>query len=49
MQRFDNYLEKCEVRLITATRSNIDYSVTNEPEITRKNGKKNNSMDILND
>ena len=50
IQRLEDYIEKCWGRLITATRNNTDYTRTKGAEIYRKqNGKKNNSMDVLND
>ena len=33
---FEDYIEKCRGRLITATRNNIDDTKTSRPEITRK-------------
>ena len=40
--------EKCGRRLITASRNNTGNTMTNTTEKTEnKNGKKNNSMDVL--
>ena len=50
IQRLKDYIEKLIGRLITDTRSNTDDTRTNGTTITRnKNGKKNNSMDVLSD
>ena len=36
IQRFEEYIEKCTGKLITATRNNIDNTRTNGTQITRK-------------
>ena len=48
--QLEEYIENCGERLITATRNNTDKTRINRTKITRKqNGKKNSSMDVLND
>ena len=49
IRRFEDYIEKCGGIVITATRKNTDNTKTNRTTITRKNGKKNNTIDVLND
>ena len=50
IQRLEDYIEKLERRLITAIRNETDNTMDNRMTIIRdKNGKKNNSMGILND
>ena len=51
IQRFEDYIEKCIGRLITATRNNTNDERISRTKITRKQkkGKKNNSMNILSD
>ena len=49
IQRLEDYMEKRGGRLITATRKNTGDSSINRMTITRKNGKKNNPMDVLSD
>ena len=50
IQRLEDYIEKHEGGLITAIRNVTDNTNTNGMTITRKqNGKKSNSMDVLND
>ena len=34
--RLEDYIEKCEGRLITATRNNTDDTMTRKPDLTRK-------------
>ena len=46
MQRLEDYIEKHEGGLITATRNETDNTMDNRMTINRK---KNNSMDVLND
>ena len=48
IQRFDVYIGKHEERLFTAIRNDTDNTMNNRKKITRKNGKKNNSMGVLN-
>ena len=50
IQRHENYIEKHEGGLITATKNDTDNTKTNKMTIIRKqNGKKNKSMGVLND
>ena len=50
LQRLEDYIEKHEGGLITAIRNDTDNTIDNRMTISRKqNGKKNNSMGILND
>ena len=50
IQRLEDYVEKHEGGLITATRNNTDKTKTNRMTISRKqNRKKNNSMGVLSD
>ena len=44
----EDYREKSRGRLITMTRKTTDMRI-NRPNIDRKNGKKNNTMDISSD
>ena len=47
MDRFENYIKKCCGRVITATKNNTVKASINKEKLTRKkNGKKNNCMDI---
>ena len=50
-QRLEEDIEKRGGRLITATKNNADDTRCSKLEITRKqkNGKKNNSSDVLSD
>ena len=47
IQRLEDYIEKNEGGLITATRNDNENTKTNRMAITRKNVKKNNSMGVL--
>ena len=50
IQRPEDYLQKHDGGLITATRKNTDKTMDNRMIITRKqNGKENNSLGVLND
>ena len=49
IQRLEDYIEKRERRLITATRNNTDNMRTNKTTITRKQKWKEKQMDVLND
>ena len=49
IQRLIDFIEMCGRRLVTATRSNIDDTRIIGTEINQKNGKKNNSRDVLSD
>ena len=49
IQRLEDYIEKHEWGLITAIRYNTNNIRDNRMTKTRKNGKKNNSMGVLND
>ena len=53
LQQLEDYIEKCGGRLITVFRNNTDNPKINRTEkqnkTENKNGKKNNSMDILSD
>ena len=49
IHRPKDYTQKRGGRLITTTRSNTENMRTNRTKITRKNGKKNSSMDVLSD
>ena len=50
IQRLENYTEMHGGRLITATRNNSDDTGSAEQKYPEnKNGKKNHSMDVLND
>ena len=49
LQRVEDYIEKLEERHITASRNDTESTKTNRMAITRKNGKKNYSMVVLND
>ena len=50
IQRLEDYIEKCEGRLITGTRNNTNDTWTSRTTITEnKSGKKKNSMDVSND
>ena len=50
IQWLEDYIEKHERGLITATRNDNDNMKANKMIITKnKNGKKNKSMDVLND
>ena len=47
--RLEDYIEKRRGGLITATRNNTDNTRGNRTGIVRKNGNKNNSIEILSD
>ena len=47
IKSLEDYREKHGGRLITAIRNKTDDTRINRTEITRKNGKKNNSIDLL--
>ena len=50
IHRLEDYIEKHEGRLITATRNDTDNTMANRMTITRKQRwGKNNSMGVLND
>ena len=50
IQQLENYIEKHEEGLITAIRNETDNTSDNSMTTNRRqNGKKNNSMDVLND
>ena len=50
IQRLEDYIAKHERGLITAIRNNTDNTIDNRmPKLENKNGKKNNSMGVLND
>ena len=50
IQRLKDYIEKREWGLITAMRNETENTMDNRMTINRKqNGKKNDSMDVLND
>ena len=53
IQRFKDYIGKHEGGPFTATRNDTDNTMNNRKSITKKqrnkNGKKNNSMGVLND
>ena len=49
LQRLDEHIEKLGRRLVTATKNNTDNTRINGTEITRKNGKENNCMNVLSD
>ena len=47
--RLKDYIEKHERGLILSIRNNSDYTLDKRMTITRKNGKENNFMGVLND
>ena len=49
IQRLEDYVEKYEGGLTIVTRNDTDDMNNNRMTVTRKNGKKNNSMGVLND
>ena len=50
IQRFEDYIGKHEEGLFTASRNDTDNTMNNRKTTTKKqNGKKNNSMGVLND
>ena len=48
IQPLEDYIKKHGEGLTTATRNDTDNTKANRTTITRKNGKKNNSMGVLN-
>ena len=49
IQRLEDYIEKYEGGLTIVTRNDTDDMNNNRMAVIRKNGKKNNSMGVLND
>ena len=49
IQRLEDYIEKHGRGLITAIRNNTINTIDNRQKLENKNGKKNNSMCVLND
>ena len=49
IQRLEDYIQKHNGGLITTIRNDTANTMDNRITITRKNGKENKSMDVLND
>ena len=49
IQRLEDYIQKHDAGLIITIRNDTDNAMDNRMTITRKNGKENNSMGVLND